>query len=113
MKDFEISYDAENDDLFVYLKEEKSKGAIEVGNFIFDFDEKGSLVAMQIISASETLSKLLSKVIQISEIKDFKAEAVSIRNMASIRFTMDHGSEKEAATIMVPRIVEKSPALNY
>lgn len=52
-----FSYDKENDDLFIYLPKSKSAGAIELGNFVFDFDENGKLVAIQIINASKVFSK--------------------------------------------------------
>jgi len=110
MKTFEFDYDEGNDDLFVYLKNKKSSGAIELGNFVFDFDDKGQLVAFEIIDASETLSKLLSKMLQLSKIKEMKAQAVNYRNMASIRISIDN----ENATIVIPQIKkETSPSLNY
>jgi len=37
MEDFKFDYDSENDDLFIYLPKVKSAGAVEMGNFIFDF----------------------------------------------------------------------------
>ena len=110
MKNFEFSYDSENDDLFVYLKGEKSVGAVELGNFVFDFDKKRQLVAFEIIDASETLSKLLSKMLEISKIREMKAELVNFRNMASIRISIDDDN----ATIVIPNIKrESSPALSY
>ncbi len=110
MKNFNFSYDADNDDLFVYLKGEKSAGAVELGNFIFDFDEKKQLVAFEIIDASETLSKLLSKMLEISKIKEMKAQIVNYRNMASIKISVDN----DHATIVIPQIKkETSPSLAY
>ena len=38
MKDFKFDYDEENDDLFIYLEGKKSAGAVEIGDFIVDFD---------------------------------------------------------------------------
>ena len=110
MKNFDFSYDLESDDLFVYLKGEKSAGAVELGNFVFDFDKNGKLVAFEIIDASETLSKLLSKILEISKIKEMKAQIVNYRNMASIRISVDNDN----ATIVIPQIKrETSPALSY
>jgi len=110
MKNFNFSYDADNDDLFVYLKGEKSAGAVELGNFVFDFDEKGKLVAFEIIDASETLSKLLSKMLELSKIREMKAELINFRNMASIKISIDDNN----ATIVIPNIKkETSPSLTY
>jgi len=113
MKKFNFDYDSENDDLFVYLEGSKSKGAVETGNFVFDFNEKDDLVAIQITEASKVLKALLSKLIQLSNLKDFRAEVTNFRNMASIKFTMQDNTTKETANIMIPRVIENSPALNY
>ena len=110
MKTFDFSYDSENDDLFMYSKGEKSAGAVELGNFVFDFDKKGTLVAFEIIDASETLSKLLSKMLEISKIKDIKAELVNFRNMASVKISVDN----TPTSIIIPNLKkETSPALSY
>ena len=39
MKTFDFSYDEDNDDLFIYLPGAKSAGAVEMGDFVFDFDK--------------------------------------------------------------------------
>lgn len=113
MIDFKFSYDNENDDLFVYLPDKKSEGAIELGNFILDFDSKGDLVSMQILDASKTLSKFLSKVISLTKIKEMKIEIINFRNMAAIKFRITTDSVNETASILVPNIKERSPVLEY
>ena len=113
MINFKADYDSENDDLFVYLEGAKSKGAVEAGNFVFDFDERGNLVAIQIVEASKTLKILLTKIFQLSKITEFRAEAANYRNMASIRFSISDNNHTETAIILVPRIVEASPSLKY
>ncbi|MBU3923369.1 MAG: DUF2283 domain-containing protein [Nanoarchaeota archaeon] len=112
MMDFKIDYDLESDDLFVYLEGKKSKGAVEAGNFVFDFDEAGSLVAIQIMEASKTLGILLTKIVELGNIREFRAEAMNYRNMASVRFTISDDKVSESANILVPRIIEGSPVLN-
>lgn len=113
MIDFKVDYDSENDDLFVYLEGAKSEGAVEAGNFVFDFDKNNKLVAIEVLEASQTLKALLSKIIELNKIKEFKAEATTFRNMASIKFTVSDEFNSETANILVPKIVESSPALNY
>jgi len=113
MIDFNFSYDLGEDDLFVYIKGRKSAGAIELGNFILDFDEKGDLVAMQILNASEVLSKILSKIIELSQIKQMQVKIINFRNMDAIKFKILTDSEEETANILIPHIKEKSPALQY
>ena len=113
MKDFKFDYDSENDSLFVYLENSKSNGAIEMGNFVLDFDEKGNLVAMEILEVSNVFKTVLSKMIELNQVKEFKAEMFNFRNMASIKFSIGDGSKIESANIMIPRVIEKSPAINY
>ena len=113
MKKFNFDYDSENDDLFVYLDDSKSEGAVETGNFVFDFNKKDDLVAIQITEASKVLKALLSRLIQLSNLRDFKAEVTNFRNMASIKFTIQDNNIKETANIMIPRVIENSPSLSY
>ncbi len=114
MKQFKYDYDKENDDLLIYLDSKKSKGSIEMGNFVFDFDEKEDLVGMEIFDASKVLSKLVSKFLKLTKIKELKAEVVNFRNMATIQITITTEKEKNTANIIIPRIKqESSPAVNY
>ena len=113
MEKFNFSYDTENDDLFVYLEGKKSSGAIELGNFILDFDNNGDLVAMQILNASEVFSRILSRIIEISKIKEIKMEIINFRNMDAIRFSISDNKTEEKTNILIPHIREKSPVLEY
>ncbi|MEN7981981.1 MAG: DUF2283 domain-containing protein [Nanoarchaeota archaeon] len=113
MENFKFSYDSENDDLFMYLEGKKSKGAVELGNFILDFDNKGNLVAMQILNVSEIISKILSKIIKISELKEVKMNIINFRNMDAIRFYISDGINEETTNILIPHIKEKSPVLSH
>ena len=113
MINFKTHYDSENDDLFLYLDGAKSSGSIEAGDLIFDFDEKGNLVAMQVTEASKFFRILLSKSIILSNSISFKAEATKFRNIESVRFTISDDFNKETANILVPRITNSSPSLEY
>ena len=112
MEKFNFSYDSENDDLFVYLKKKKSAGAIELGNFILDFDKKGDLVAMQIFNVSEVFSKILSKMVEVSKIKEIKINIINFRNMDAIKFSVSDDKTEENTNILIPHIREKSPVLS-
>ena len=113
MKKFDIDYDAENDSLLAYSSDSKSSGAVEAGNFIFDLDNNGNLVGMEVLDASEFFKILFSKAIEISNIKEFKADVVNFRNTTSIiNFSIDTGSGIERDKIVVPRF-GNSPAVSY
>ncbi|MEM4605944.1 MAG: DUF2283 domain-containing protein [Candidatus Pacearchaeota archaeon] len=113
MEKFNFKYDEENDDLFVYLDGRKSSGAVELGNFVFDFDEKGNLVAMQILNVTEVFSKILSKIKEVSKIRDIRIEIFNFRNMEAIKFSISDNRIEETANILIPFIKEKSPVLEY
>jgi len=113
MIDFDFSYDSKEDDLFVYLKNKKSAGAIELGNFILDFDSNGNLIAMQILNASYVLSKILSKIIELNKIKKMQVEMINFRNIDAIKFKISTDTGEEIANILIPNIKEKSPVLQY
>ena len=111
MENFNFNYDSENDDLFIYLEGKKSSGGVELGNFILDFDEKGNLVAMQILNVSEVLSKILSKIITPSKITEIKIKIANFRNMDAIQFSISDDKTEEKTNILIPHIKEKSPVL--
>ncbi|MFA5992074.1 MAG: DUF2283 domain-containing protein [Candidatus Pacearchaeota archaeon] len=113
MKQFKFDYDEENDDLFIYLDGSKSNGAVEIGNFVIDFDKDENFVALELTDASKVLSKLLAKIIVLSKIRELKAEAMNFRNMASIKLKITTDSETETANIIIPTVRETSPAISY
>jgi uncharacterized protein YuzE len=113
MKNFDFDYDSENDSLFLYLKDEKSAGGIELGNFILDFNKKGNLIAMQILNASKVLSRLLSKFIEITKIKAIEVEIINFRNIEAIKFRISIDKEIETINILIPNIKERSPVLTH
>ena len=114
MQNFKFDYDEGNDSLFVYLEGSKSGGAIEVGDFVFDFDKKGNLTSIEIFNASELFKEVLSKMIELAKLKEFRVELFNFRNnRASVKFMVDDGTRKESASIILPRSIEKSPALSH
>ena len=113
MENFKINYDENNDDLFLYLENTKSKGAIELGNFVFDFDEKENIVGIQIFEASKVLSKLFSQFIEMTKIKDIKADIINFRNMNAMKLKITTDSDIAEGVVVIPRIKFQSPALNY
>lgn len=113
MKQFDFNYDEENDDLFIYLPSAKSAGAVELGDFVFDFDKEENLVAMQIMNASEVLSKIVSKIISLKQIKSLQATIVNFRNMRAISLEVQINNRIERVHITIPRVTESSPVLKY
>lgn len=113
MEKFNFSYDSSSDDLFIYLEGKKSKGAVEIGNFVLDFDSNGDLVAIQILNAHSVLSKVLSNVVKMNMIREIRAQVINFRNMEVIQFQITTDKGKENANIFIPNIKEKSPVLQF
>ena len=113
MKNFKFSYDEENDDLFTRLEGSKSAGAVEVGDFIFDFDKDRNLVGIQILNASEVLSKLVKRIVGLKDIKGMRGEIINFRNMTAFEIEVSFKDGKERVPIIIPRIKKESPVLSY
>lgn len=115
MEDFEFDYDAEHDSLFLFKKGGKSKGSVELGNLIFDFDYRLRFVGLQILNAATFIE-------EISGEKNIKELLISMK-----KCTVKHTTHKNLLVILinlisakklqipltVPNIKYKSPALVY
>jgi len=118
MQKFKFSYDKENDDLFLYNPKSKSKGSVELGDLILDYNTKKEFVGMQIIGASKLLKDLLTDDLSaiknvLGSLQDCKVD-VKIKNNLLILKIFLFGKVKEIAPIIsVPSIIESSPALAY
>ena len=112
METFNFDYDGENDDLFIYIERKKSAGAIEVGDFVMDFDEKENLVAIQILNASEILSKLISRVVSLAKITKIQAEVIEFRNMNAVDIHVQIENRNERVPIIIPTPKRSSPVLD-
>ncbi|MFH1801799.1 MAG: DUF2283 domain-containing protein [archaeon] len=113
MKKFNFNYDLESDDLFVYLEGKKSSGAVELGNFVLDFDSKGDLVAIQILNISDILNRFFSKIKEASKINEVRTEIINFRNIEGIKFKIIADGQEETANFLIPHIKEKSPVLTH
>jgi uncharacterized protein YuzE len=111
---FAFDYDAENDDLFIYRKDAKSKGSVEIDNLIIDFDSRGRITAIEFIDASRILFKQLKITrSRLNQIIECKVEIMVKGNMLVILllFVLSR-TETLSHQLIVPNIVKASPALN-
>ena len=113
MNEFKFDYDEVNDDLLIYLDGKKSSGAVEVGNFVVDFDEDENIVGMEILDAKKTFTDMMSRVIEFKDINKIQLKATNFRNMASVRINVIADGFSESANLVLPRVIEQSPALGY
>ena len=60
MEKFNIDYDKESDDLFLYAKE-KSRGSVEIGDLVLDFGRDSRLVGIEILNATKFLGDCVAE----------------------------------------------------
>jgi len=113
MSRFMFSYGGESDDIFVYQSGKKSAGAVEMGDFVFDFDETGALIAVQILNASDVLSRLLHRTITAASIRGIHIEQVYFDGMYAMTLEVLFNAGIERIPLIIPRIHRGSPALLY
>ena len=111
----EFSYDSQADDLFIYRKRKKTKGSVELGNIILDFDKDG-VNAIQFIDASKTLSDIMGMRITKKLLSSITAATLDSNAKGGnliVRFGILAMNEKISAPIVVPGFKEKSPVLAF
>ena len=86
-----FSYDRESDDLFLYSS--KSKGSIEIGDFILDFNNRKELVGLELMNASrvleditgENVNKLLNNLYHYHNSANIQCIECDLENELSIK----------------------------
>ncbi|MCK4589557.1 MAG: DUF2283 domain-containing protein [Nanoarchaeota archaeon] len=116
MQKFNFSYDKENDDLFLFNPKSKSKGSVELGDLILDYNSKKEFVGMQIINASKLIKDLIdqdeSSVKNVlDKLKECKVEVKVKNNLLIIKVRLFSDLKEISPIISVPSIIESSPAL--
>ena len=118
MRKFNFSYDKENDDLFLFISRSKSKGSVELGNVVLDFNNKKELVGLQIMNASKLFKDILSDNVNgiksvLRNLKECKIDAKLKRNIMIIKIFLVSEKREIAPVMQVPTISRSSPSLAY
>lgn len=119
MAKFNIDYDREGDDLFLY-GEGKSRGSIEMGDLILDFDKEGRLAGIEMLNAVRFLKnsvangseKIISKDF-LSALTECRVETNRQNNFLFIKIILAGKNAEVACPINAPLIERQSPALAY
>jgi len=116
MQKLNFSYDKENDDLFLFSPKSKSKGSVELGDLILDYNNKKELVGIQIMNASSMIKDLVGEDLQtvkgvLSDLKECKIDVKTKGNWIFIKIYLLSNLKEISPVISVPKIVEPSPAL--
>jgi len=117
MQKFNFSYDKGNNDLFLFNPKSKSKGSVELGDLVFDFNNKKELVGLEIMNASNIIKDLsedsIKKVNEVLEnLKECKVSIKTRNNLLIIKLYLLSKENKLTPIISIPKI-QKSPALRY
>jgi uncharacterized protein YuzE len=118
---FEFSYDEKNDNLLIFRKNIKSKGSVELGdNLVLDFDSKKTLNAMEIMNATDFISKFTDKNKRtvrniLKNLTKCQSTSRVSGNLVLTKVTLFSSYKEEKAELPVTytNIKSSSPALSY
>ena len=119
MQKFNFMYDSDNDDLFLYSSKSKSRGSVEFGNIIFDFNSRKQLVGIQLMGASKILGDMIKEKsvdnmkLFLETLKDCRVNIKDNSNMLIVKFLLVGKSQEIEPVLSVPKIDESSPSLAY
>jgi len=116
MKNYKFSYDKEFDDLFIFDSNSKSKGSVELGDIILDFNTKKEFVGIQLMNASRLLQDISGEInidIILEHLKECRIETITKNNLLIIKIFLISDKRQISPVLSVPNIIESSPALAY
>ena len=117
MRKFQFDYDPSNDDLFIYRKDSKSEGGVEVGRVLLDFNRKDGLVGIEFMHATDFLAsstRLTKKTIRsmLRSLKECKVGVEVWRNaITTIKVLLVAEKEQVMWNFSVPRVSEESSVM--
>jgi uncharacterized protein YuzE len=119
MQKFNFSYDKENDDLFIFNPKSKSRGSVELGNIILDFNAKKELVGIQIMDASNIIADIINEKSYslvkklLSNLKSCRVDIKPKGNFLIVKIFLMSKVKEISPVLPLPSIKETSPALAY
>ena len=101
-----IDYDEENDILWVYSGE-RIKDSLQVDNFVLDFSYDDKIVGVEVLDASEVLSKLSLIKISKSMLSEIMEASISFYQSRELLYVvlglvLMVGDEKREIPIQIP-----------
>ncbi|MDD9953296.1 MAG: DUF2283 domain-containing protein [Candidatus Woesearchaeota archaeon] len=110
LRNFKFDYDMENDSLFLYRA--KSKGSVQLGDFILDYNAKKELVGIEILHAAKILKKLVQGAVSkrmLSSLEHCKVDVHQSGNLMIVKLHLYIGEKELVAPINIPSITEQHP----
>lgn len=115
MQTLNFSYEHSQDDLFLFSSHTKSKGSIEIGDIIIDFDSKKNIVGLQIMNATRVLADLVDNGNDVREVlanlSECKIDVKMKNNMLILKIYLTSKAKELSPIISLPCIQKSSPAL--
>lgn len=108
MATFEIDYDDEFDDLFIYRQDKKSDISLNIADFVVDVQKNGTLTGIEIMKASDTLTQLLSKKItkeDLQKITDVKMNVLARENALYVSIIVNTKINGTTNQMTIPLVV--------
>lgn len=110
MRKFDFSYDEENDDLFLFRENSKSKGGVEFGkDIVLDFNNSRELVGIEILNATETLAELAPVRKEfaglLSSLKNCRVDIREKAGIIIIKMFLVGRAEEAPAMITIPSLM--------
>ena len=119
MQKFNFSYDKSSNDLFLFSPKSKSKGSIELGDLVIDFNSKKEVVGIQIMNASAFLKSIIpgedAKSIKsiLTSLEDAKVDVKTKNNLLLITICLVSKNREISPVIPVVAMKTTSPSLLY
>lgn len=112
MSKFKLDYDFEEDLLFLYDENKKSKGSIEFGELVVDLEKNGEIVSLEIFDASKYFTDLTDRKItrqMLSKIENASFSYIKKKGTVFVKIILPIEKEQVPATIAIQNINYKSP----
>lgn len=116
LNEFKFDYDPEEDLLYIYDENKKSKGSVEFADLIIDLDKNQNVVALEIFDASRYLSYLTNRRITKKQLKEIEKATLYFsvkKGLILIKFFLPLKKERIPVPIMIQNMHYHSPSLKF
>lgn len=116
MQKYKFSYDENNDDLFLFSPKSKSKGSVELGDIVIDFNSKREFAGIQIMNATKLIKDLTNETFSsikslLNKLEKCEIEVKPRNNILIIKIYLFSEQKEISPVITVSNITHSSPAL--
>ncbi|MFH1174825.1 MAG: DUF2283 domain-containing protein [archaeon] len=116
MRSINFSYDTDQDDLLLHYASCQSKGSVEIGDLIIDYDSKNEFVGLQLMHASAFIkaccneNEIVIKTV-LSTLQSARLETTKRNNLLIIKLVLVGKNKEISSVLTLPSITQENPAL--